>query len=120
MSLFGYGGYREASRFARENGRRAFGIPAWGWAVITAVSLLIGALLLHLAGRSAKKKQAPLAMPQIPRPSATFGSLLPDAQQGANVWAAPAPIAPQSQFPVQQTAPWPPTTTASRDILPEH
>jgi hypothetical protein len=116
--LFAFLGYRESSKFERDFGRHPYGIPPWGWAAITGLSLLLGALLLHFARRSAKNNPAPQAYRQLPSPSAAFGSPAPQAPQLGNVWAAPPPAMPQAQLPMQQTAPWPPTTTASRDILP--
>ena len=38
MCLFGFLGYREASKRERDNGCRAFGIPAWGWTASTAAT----------------------------------------------------------------------------------
>jgi hypothetical protein len=130
--LFGYLGFREARSFERAHGRPPFGIPAWAWAPITGFSLLIGAVLLAVARRRAKKHP-----PQPPVP-ATWGdapvtSTAPSAFQWAgperaDVWAAPvsAPAAaPTATAPTATPAgvpaaavPGQPSVTASRDILP--
>jgi hypothetical protein len=119
MCLFGFLGYREAAKYERENGRRAFGIPTLGWAIITAVSLLIGAILLHLARRSAAK-QAP---PALPVPTAVapnvFGSAVPAAPPAVGVWPAPQANAAMGSFGTAAPAwPCPESPATSSNILP--
>ena len=98
MALFGFLGYREAAKFEREHGRAPFGVPAWGWAAITGMSLIIGAVLLAVARRQAAK-----ASTQVAGPVWTSGQPAP---LRADLWAAPVPA--------QPVAP----SVTSRDILP--
>jgi hypothetical protein len=114
MCLFGYLGYREASKFERDNGRRAYGVPAWGWAAITAVSMIIGAVLLYLARRSAARASGPGVASTAPSHPAPFGWSAPDAPAPReDIWVAPTQPGTQ---PAEQLTPW--LTSASRNILP--
>lgn len=103
VCLFAFLGYREAAKFERDNGRNAFGIPAWGWAIITGLSLLVGAILLHLARRSAAKKPA-YGWPGVPQaPGAAPVATGSTGSPGPQTWAAPVAD---------------PSTTTSPNILP--
>jgi hypothetical protein len=110
VALFAFLGYREAAKFEREHGRGPFGAAPWAWAVITGFSLVIGAVLLAVARRQAKKAPVPLPVqaPGPVAPSAVFGSSFdwtgaPAAPPREDLWAAPAPGA---------------APVAARDILP--
>ena len=101
--VFGFFGYREAAKFEREHGRGPFGIPKLGWGFITGASLIIGAVLLAVARRQAKK--APVLAPgwaPAAAPPADW-TAAPATPPREDLWAAPAPIAPSA---------------AARDILP--
>ena len=98
--VFGFVGYREAAKFEREHGRGPFGVPALGWGFITGASLIIGAVLLAVARRQAKK--APVLAPVSVAPPADW-TAGPAAPPREDLWAAPAPVAPSA---------------AARDILP--
>ena len=115
MLVFGFLGYREAARFEREHGRGPFGVPPWGWAVVTGLSLLIGAVLLAVARRRARN--APLHVPVVVAPQPMLGTSYDAATWQAappreDLWAEPVPAPP--------VAPPPPAlpTATSRDILP--
>ena len=118
MCLFGFLGYREAAKYERENGRRAFGIPTLGWAIITAVSLIIGAILLHLARRSAAKQAPALPVPTAVAPT-VFGSAAPGAPPAVAAWPAPQANGTIGTFGSPAPAgPCPELPTTSSNILP--
>jgi peptidoglycan/LPS O-acetylase OafA/YrhL len=58
MLLFGVAGWHHARHLEKKYGVSAWGMPSWVWGVITAFSLLIGAILLHLAEKPLKRREA--------------------------------------------------------------
>lgn len=143
-ALFAWLGYREASKFARENGGR----PPWGlhpglWALFTGLSLLVGGVLLAIARRTTDPA-GPGSMQAGPAggPPSPYGYSAPLPQDPpvggpvtglappADLWAtpvtpaAPAPAPPVPAAPAAPAAPVPaqPVSAATyqvaRDILP--
>jgi hypothetical protein len=55
--VFGYFGYRESEKFKGEYGSTPWGLPSIGWGVVTGFSLILGAVLLTIARRGARKSQ---------------------------------------------------------------
>jgi hypothetical protein len=123
--LFAWLGYREAAKFARENGRPPWGLHPGFWALFAGLSLLIGGILLFIARRTTQPASA------MPGPAHRAGSPLPAGpgwpttvdSPPRNPWDLPtAPGAPGEQpvaGPPGAPAPaGPPQYTATRNILP--
>jgi hypothetical protein len=60
--VFGIAGYQRATYFERRHGRTPWGWHPLGWAVLTGLSLFVGAVCLAMAERAGRKR-APLSGP---------------------------------------------------------
>jgi hypothetical protein len=96
MVVFGLAGVHHARHLEKKYGTRAWGLPSWVWGLITAFSLLIGAILLLVAERPLKR-QAALGLPAQPLgyggPTPGYGSPVVPAMAAT---ASPALTAPSA------------------------
>jgi hypothetical protein len=96
--LFGVAGWHHARHLERKYGTPAWGLPSWVWGLITAFSLLLGAILLFVAERTLKKQpQHALGMPAYAGAPAYAPLSFPDQ-------AAQVPVPLPAQAPVQEPA----------------
>ncbi|HTW18733.1 MAG TPA: DUF2510 domain-containing protein [Mycobacteriales bacterium] len=96
--VFGFAGYGEARRFARQYGRTPWGWDPWVWAVIMFLSFLIGLVLIAIAERQGRDHpQRPISQqPQLAY--AGYGAGVPAAGIDRSAQFGITPAAPAAQW----------------------
>ena len=100
MLLFGAAGVHHARHLEKKyGGRQAWGLPSWAWGLITAFSLLLGAILLAVAERGLKQPVQTYAVQQSygVQPQQVWG-------YGQPAYGQPADGQPSGHIPVQVAA----------------
>ena len=123
----GYALFREAKRFAQQNGQCPWGLPPVFWGIVGVMAGLIGALIMLIAEKTTKK-QAPnnvvwsagpqydprYAAPQqqwsppapVPGPTGQWGAPPPPTAPSPPQWSPP--VAPSAPVPSAPPAPYSP------------